>query len=202
MKCPECKRKMIFNRDIKDYYCTKCKSSLEELLEEEPLEEPEEKPKPKGKDEPKEHEAPAQPLMPQAGTLRGLLFMMIGSIILIISSLILLCQILEIVGLFLLILGFFIIYRDRENYPEEHRTSMKLAAFFIALWIALRIVVIIMEYIINMNLINEIEKLIDDVGKSKITVEEASEKLAECCVCGVFNSSRATELIKDLLEPK
>ncbi|MFQ6095846.1 MAG: hypothetical protein ACE5NN_06855 [Candidatus Bathyarchaeia archaeon] len=43
-----------------------------------------------------------------------------------------------------------------------------------------------------------IEKLVDDVKKGGVTVDEAGRKLAECCVCGVFNPVRAAKLIRRL----
>ncbi|UCH01791.1 MAG: hypothetical protein JSV20_08125 [Candidatus Bathyarchaeota archaeon] len=43
-----------------------------------------------------------------------------------------------------------------------------------------------------------IEKLVLDVKKERVTLDKASRKLAECCVCGVFNSERAAKLIRNL----
>lgn len=43
-----------------------------------------------------------------------------------------------------------------------------------------------------------VENLVKDVKKKRITVDEASRKLAECCVCGIFNPIRAADLIKKL----
>jgi len=40
-----------------------------------------------------------------------------------------------------------------------------------------------------------VEKMIEDVKKGEITLEGAGEKLAEQCVCGVFNPKRAARLI-------
>ncbi|MGQ9721848.1 MAG: hypothetical protein ACUVXA_11070 [Candidatus Jordarchaeum sp.] len=45
---------------------------------------------------------------------------------------------------------------------------------------------------------NLVKNLIQQVNKNKITPEEAAEELSRPCICGVFNKSRATELIKNM----
>jgi len=41
-----------------------------------------------------------------------------------------------------------------------------------------------------------VEKLTEDVRKGKLTPKEAGEKMAACCVCGIFNPERAAKLIE------
>jgi hypothetical protein len=43
-----------------------------------------------------------------------------------------------------------------------------------------------------------VEALVNDVKKKRITIDEAVIKLSKCCVCGVFNTARAADLIKEL----
>ena len=45
-----------------------------------------------------------------------------------------------------------------------------------------------------------IEDLAQKVSKGRLTAEKAAEKLARQCHCGVFNTSRAEKLIKELAE--
>ena len=33
MNCPECKKKMIYSREEKDYYCENCEKTLKEIEE-------------------------------------------------------------------------------------------------------------------------------------------------------------------------
>jgi len=40
-----------------------------------------------------------------------------------------------------------------------------------------------------------VEKMIEDIKKGKTTAEKAAKKLAKPCECGIFNTTRATELL-------
>ena len=40
-----------------------------------------------------------------------------------------------------------------------------------------------------------VEKMIEDIKKGKTTPEKAAKKLAKPCECGIFNTTRATELL-------
>ena len=42
---------------------------------------------------------------------------------------------------------------------------------------------------------NLVEKMIEDIKKSKTTPEKAARKLAKTCECGIFNHKRAAELL-------
>ena len=42
---------------------------------------------------------------------------------------------------------------------------------------------------------NLVEKMIADIKKGKTTSEKAAKKLAKPCECGIFNTTRATELL-------
>ena len=42
---------------------------------------------------------------------------------------------------------------------------------------------------------NWVEKMIEDIKKGKTTPEKAAEKLAKPCECGIFNPTRAAELL-------
>ncbi len=43
-----------------------------------------------------------------------------------------------------------------------------------------------------------VEEMIDDVRAGRTTAEQAARKLAEPCVCGIFNQKRAAELLTEL----
>jgi hypothetical protein len=45
-----------------------------------------------------------------------------------------------------------------------------------------------------------IEKMVDEVRKGRLTATEAAEKLFVPCVCGVFNTARAAEILTDLAD--
>ena len=49
---------------------------------------------------------------------------------------------------------------------------------------------------------NLVKNLAHQVRKGKLTPEEAAEKLSKPCICGVFNKSRAAELIKNVTSQK
>jgi hypothetical protein len=176
MKCPECDQKMVFNRDIKDYYCETCEMSLEEIElgeQKSPLEMKQKSirtekkgkrvKKPLGKkikkgskidrdeetseeeqaeqDKQEKSETSAVPIQPpEIGTIKGILFILIGSLIYVITIFLpAICQILSIIGIFLLIFGFFLMYRDKHNYSEMHVQFLKLAAIVFVIWIAVYI---------------------------------------------------------------
>ena len=42
---------------------------------------------------------------------------------------------------------------------------------------------------------NLVEKIIEDIKKGKTTPEKAAKKLAKPCECGIFNPTRAAELL-------
>jgi len=44
-----------------------------------------------------------------------------------------------------------------------------------------------------------VKKMISDVKRDKISIEEAARELAKPCVCGVFNTLRAERLLEDLI---
>ncbi len=157
---------MIYNREIKDYYCEHCKSSLAEVegkADVDPInaehEASEKKVDIKKETETKEPGStePQTITLPEVSTPRGLLFMMIGSAILMtILFLPQTCQIFGIIGIFLLILGFYLVYQDRKSHSNEHISNMKLAAFLIVVWIITYILTnIIILYITSIS-INEI----------------------------------------------
>lgn len=43
-----------------------------------------------------------------------------------------------------------------------------------------------------------VKHYIDLINKDKISIEKAAQKLAKPCICGIFNTKRATEILKDL----
>jgi soluble cytochrome b562 len=43
-----------------------------------------------------------------------------------------------------------------------------------------------------------VQYYVDQVNHEKITLEKAAEKLAKPCVCGIFNTNRAIEILKQL----
>jgi len=44
------------------------------------------------------------------------------------------------------------------------------------------------------------KKMISDIKRDKISIEEAARELAKPCVCGVFNTLRAERLLEDLVK--
>ena len=48
--------------------------------------------------------------------------------------------------------------------------------------------------------VNLVSKMIEDIRKGRITARQAAEKLAEPCVCGIFNTDKAERLLKELAE--
>jgi hypothetical protein len=44
-----------------------------------------------------------------------------------------------------------------------------------------------------------VEHYIDLIKKGKTSIEKAAEKLAKPCICGIFNTERATEILKELV---
>ncbi len=47
---------------------------------------------------------------------------------------------------------------------------------------------------------NLVFDLLERVKTGRLTTEQAAEKMAECCVCGVFNPVRAQQIIEGLLK--
>jgi len=45
-----------------------------------------------------------------------------------------------------------------------------------------------------------VKKMISDIRRDKISIEEAARELAKPCVCGVFNPLRAERLLEDLVK--
>ena len=45
-----------------------------------------------------------------------------------------------------------------------------------------------------------VEHYADQIKSGKLTLEKAVEKLAKPCVCGIFNKSRATKLLEELIK--
>jgi len=43
-----------------------------------------------------------------------------------------------------------------------------------------------------------VKHYVDLINKDKISIEKAAEKLAKPCICGIFNTKRAIEILKDL----
>ena len=142
MNCPECKKKMIYSREEKDYYCENCEKTLKEIEEPEIEERDEEIDKTLTEKKGVAQSIPVRP--PEVGTVRGLLFLTFGSIIYIIPAV--LCQLLPIIGLFLLIFGFFIIYQDRKRHSQEHLSNMRFAAILFVSWIVVNIISIALSY--------------------------------------------------------
>ena len=176
MKCPKCKRKMIFNREIKDYYCERCKSSLEDIEDsDEEMDTgpkvPKKATKIKKPAEFEEPEPPSQP-PPEAGTNKGLLFMMIGSLLLLIGPLTYICQgILDIIGFVLLILGFYILFKDRHSHSNSHVSDIKYAAVLILFWIIFRTISSIYTLYIQVNFLESIDNLDDTAYISRSITE-------------------------------
>jgi hypothetical protein len=142
---------MIFDRKIKDYYCERCKKSLEDLKE------PEEPPK-----EEKSREEPTPPMKPpDVGTVKGVLFIMIGSIIQLIAPFMAAfgCQIISIVGLFLIILGFYLVFQDRKRYSKNHISNIKFAAIIFIIYILINITAIVLSYYIITQIVGDIASL-------------------------------------------
>ncbi len=44
-----------------------------------------------------------------------------------------------------------------------------------------------------------VKKMVSDIKRDKISIEEAARELAKPCVCGVFNPLRAEQLLEDLI---
>jgi hypothetical protein len=140
---------MVYSRDKKDYYCESCEKTLKEIEEPEEFEDEKEDgkedkkaEKPSSEKEGVAQTVPVRP--PEVGTVRGLLFLTIGSIVYIIPAV--LCQLLPIIGLFLLIFGFFIIYQDRSRHSNEHKYNMRFAAILFICWIVVNIISIVLSY--------------------------------------------------------
>jgi 4-hydroxybenzoate polyprenyltransferase len=130
MNCPECKKRMIFDRELKDYYCESCKLPLRDLKE--PRESKEESTK-SG-----DNASPTPPMrLPDVGSVKGVLFIMIGSIIQLISPFMAAfgCQIISIIGLFLFILGLYMLYQDRKRYSKAHISNIKFASIILIAFI-------------------------------------------------------------------
>jgi hypothetical protein len=159
MKCPNCKKKMIFDREIKDYYCESCEESLRILkkeindeLEDEPKNSKE--PEDNGDSEKKEESL----LQPEIGTVRGILFIMIGSLILVLNPvLMLVCELFGVIGLFLLIMGFFLVYKDKVRYSKSHQYYLRFAAILFVIWLIIYIISNIYLILINIELTDEID---------------------------------------------
>ncbi|MEM3429803.1 MAG: hypothetical protein QXI59_06900 [Candidatus Bathyarchaeia archaeon] len=45
-----------------------------------------------------------------------------------------------------------------------------------------------------------VKKMVSDIKRDKISIEEAARELAKPCVCGVFNPLRAEELLENILK--
>ena len=50
--------------------------------------------------------------------------------------------------------------------------------------------------------VNLIYELVEEVEKGKMTAEEAAEELFKPCMCGIFNTDRATKLINEYIAQK
>ena len=48
--------------------------------------------------------------------------------------------------------------------------------------------------------VNLVKKMIADIRKGIITPKKAAQKLAEPCVCGIFNPEKAERLLTELSE--
>ncbi len=48
--------------------------------------------------------------------------------------------------------------------------------------------------------VNLVSKMIEDIRKGRISPRQAAEKLAEPCVCGIFNTDKAERLLGELAE--
>ena len=142
---------MIYDRELKDYYCEKCKKSLNEIERPEDIEEAQKEPEASKESS----QLPARP--PEIGTIRGILFLLIGSIIFMIPAIV--CQILPLIALFLLIFGFFIMYQDRKSQSKAHRINMRFAAILFVAWIISNVVILILTYYFSINLTDSISKL-------------------------------------------
>jgi hypothetical protein len=168
MKCPKCKKKMIFDREIKDYYCESCEESLRIIKKE--LNNNSENDLKDSKDANDANDAEdhgsdkdtekdeGPPEQPEIGTVRGILFIMIGSLILILNPvLMLVCQLFGVIGLFLLIMGFFLVYKDKPRYSKNHQYYLKFAAILFIIWLIIYIISNIYLILINIELTDEIE---------------------------------------------
>jgi hypothetical protein len=45
-----------------------------------------------------------------------------------------------------------------------------------------------------------VEHYVEQIKKGKISLEKAAEKLTSPCVCGIFNTNRAKQVLKELIE--
>jgi len=158
---------MIFNREIKDYYCERCKSSLEDIEDfDEEMDTgpkiPKKATKIKKPAEFEEPDSPPPPPPPEAGTNKGILFLMIGSLLLLIGPLTYICQgILDIIGFVLLILGFYILFKDRHGHSNHHISDVKFAAVLIIFWIIFKTISSIYFEYIRFNFSNALKDLDD-----------------------------------------
>jgi hypothetical protein len=200
---------MVFDRDLKDYYCENCESTLEELELSEFYDthtvkdrvkkqgikklgiskETSSRKKKRGSGKSKSDrdiekedrkirdesdKANDKQLPPtEAGTVKGVMFIMLGSIIDLISRLLGgICAILGVVGIFLLILGFFLVYQDRRRISQTHQRNLRIALIILAIWIIVRIALLIYEYMLTQEFFNQINKLDDDeIIPMKVIVE-------------------------------
>ncbi len=199
---------MVFDRDLKDYYCENCESTLEELelnefYDDRSIRErgkqkssaksggkkvtsgkkkkkgvgriktdrdikKEAKRTRKARDELEERDETDEEVEKQippleAGTVKGVMFIMLGGIIDLISKLLpSICSILGVVGIFLLILGFFLIYQDRKRFSQDHQRNLKIALIILAIWIIVQIILFIYQFVITQKFIDQIAKFGDD----------------------------------------
>lgn len=47
---------------------------------------------------------------------------------------------------------------------------------------------------------NLVGKYVEDIKKGKTTIKKAAEKLAEPCVCGIFNTEKARNILEELIK--
>ena len=151
MKCPNCNRRMVFDREIKDYYCDHCEKSLKDL----------DTPKKKEKVPiTKEESMPVRP--PDTGTVKGILFIMIGSVVNIISPFV--CPSLAIISFFIFIIGFYLMYIDRKRHSKNHAANLKYAGILFVAVIIINILIMIYTFYLN----SEINQQILDYEKDEI----------------------------------
>jgi hypothetical protein len=161
MKCPTCREKMEYQKDIKDYFCENCDLSLKDIQKMEAKDEDKELDKEEGKS--KEEEQPDSFSQPDVATVKGIMFMMIGSLILILTPILqAVCELFSIIGLFLLIMGFFMVYQDRKNQSREHEIYMKYALFFFIAWLVVYLSINIISIMVGNDITNEIQNFDED----------------------------------------
>jgi len=163
MKCPECNRKMIYNREIKDYYCLTCKSPLKEFKNKNKNgnKHSDMKSGTKNSDEDSTSTQTEPVTPPEIGAERGILFMMFGSlIVLIINPLI--CLEIFLLGVVIIFIGFFIVFKNRDKFSKGHRSNLNIALVLLVIWLIINFLFLFLPSIYFAEFTDQVEELDDE----------------------------------------